>query len=384
MVSRASTETTPSRIWMSLTMSRSTMLLCSSGSWTSRRAASTCSRLICGLAVTDGSSRWQVRLHSSTGRMARQNRRSAAGGAAGGALVALADLEPQVGGGVDAGAVGVRPDGTEGVRTPPLDPQRPDVLRNGRRIQVPADGPLPLARRARTVQPQRPPSIHGVMAVRPDDAQHRFDNAADVDRRDHAGAHRGTPCERVGTLPAHLTAAGCRRDPAVALPAGGGGGAGGGARGGAGPWAGVGRGRAGGGLQGGGKRRALPFLLDDVLAAQGLERPPQLAELQPHRRPQAHPLHRIDRQPAEVAAELRPHLPAGVFQDIHGQPEVGVAGETFHAAEQLVDALLGGADGALLFYTDGTGHGSVGAGVSFRSVCTRCSTRSYRPNEGIR
>src|SRR3990170_3777827 len=229
MVSRASTETTPSRIWMSLTMSSSTMLLCSSGSWRSRRAASTCSRLICGLAVTDGSSRWQVRLHSSTGRMARQNRRSAAGGPAGGALVALADLVPQVGEGVDAGAVAVRPDGTEGVRTHPLDPQRPDVLRTGRRIQVPADGPLPLTRRARTVQPQRPPSIHGVMAVRPDDAQHRLDNAADLDRRDHAGAHRGVTRGRVGTLPAILTAAGCRRDRAVALPAGGGGG-------GAAPW----------------------------------------------------------------------------------------------------------------------------------------------------
>src|SRR3989337_2463301 len=250
MVSRAALPISPSRIWIALTMSSSTMLLCSSGSWTSRRPASTCSRLICGLAVTDGSSRWQVRLHSSTGRMARQNRRSAFGGAAGCALVALADLLPQVGEGVDAGAVAVRPDGTEGVRTHPLDPQRPDVLRNGRRIQVPADGPLPLARRARTVQPQRPPSIHGVMAVRPDDAQHRFDNAADVDRRDHAGAHRGTPCERGGTPPAILTAAGCRRDPAVALPAGGGGGAGGGARDGAVPWTAMRRGRAGAGARG--------------------------------------------------------------------------------------------------------------------------------------
>src|SRR3989304_5176519 len=106
-------------------------------------------------------------------------------------------------------------------------------------------------RRARTVQPQRPPSIHGAMAVRPDDAQHRLDNAADLDRRDHAGAHRGVTRGRVGTLPAILTAAGCRRDRAVALPAGGGGGgAGGGARGGAAPGAAVGGGGRGGGWGG--------------------------------------------------------------------------------------------------------------------------------------
>src|SRR3989337_536769 len=63
--------------------------------------------------------------------------------------------------------------------------------------------------------------------------------------RTFSGTDAGSRGRRTGTLPTIRTAAGCRRDRAVALPAGGGGGgAGGGARDGAVPWTAMRRERA--------------------------------------------------------------------------------------------------------------------------------------------